>query len=69
VPGVVAAAAGDERVGVCAGGHWVSPGAQPRRALVQAEKAGRGQDAEEASASQAKKKETKQMHTEIKVAL
>jgi SRSO17 transposase len=37
VPGLAAAAAGEQRVGVRVGGHRVSPGAEPGRAGVQAE--------------------------------
>jgi SRSO17 transposase len=66
-PGVAQADAADQRPGVRAAGHRLSPGTQPLRTTVQTTAAGRRGAAEEASSSQAKK--TKQMYCEVKVAL
>ena len=53
VPGVAAAAARDERGGVCAAGHWLPPGAQPRGTRVETKEARRRPQAEEAPATPA----------------
>lgn len=50
-PGLAAAAAGDDRPGLRAGHHRVSPGPQPGRARVEEEKDPRRPDPEEAAAA------------------
>jgi SRSO17 transposase len=67
VPGLAAAAAGDERTGVAAHGPVLSPGTQPRCPAVQEEEATRGQDPQEAPPTEAKT--TKPMYGKVKVAL
>jgi hypothetical protein len=59
-PGVAQAEAANERPGVHASQHRLSPGAQPRRAAVQTKAAGGRQTAKEATATA--KKTTKQMY-------
>ena len=66
-PGVADAEAGEQRRGVPAGQHRVSPGAERRRAAGEAEAARGRPDAEEAKATTPKA--TKQRYSKVAVAL
>jgi SRSO17 transposase len=67
VPGLAAAAAADDRVGVCFGHPQLPPAAEPGREALPEEATARGPDPEETPATAAKT--TKPMHSKITLAL